>query len=336
MANIYTLTRKTIIKWKDFKFPLSVKDFSLKEWAKVATYEYAWRNWAEHERVLKHRVFSISWEFVAWIWEKQPKELVRQLRVTNDNKPWIFNHTDIWMFNCIVSDLTITQNWEGYSTMTDGTTVLTPSFMFSLELLEHTPPNAKTLKEKNDELFPKSTVKPVSDNYSSKLIYKNCDELFNAIIEEKILAWVNPIINAEWLRYDFDTRACAYGKWEATWFQLGVKDEESSISTVNTNQKYYTVKSGDTGMKIAKAFLVAFTSLFELNKGTKVRKNDKWTEWKYWKTSRILHPWDRLLIPDWFTEPTKKKSPNRIEVPDQADFIWPLQWVWPRQADGSF
>jgi len=60
---------------------------------------------------------------------------------------------------------------------------LTSSFSFSIELLEHTPPSAKTLSEKLDELFPKTIVKPVSDIYTTELIYNNADELYNAIIE---------------------------------------------------------------------------------------------------------------------------------------------------------
>lgn len=315
MADIYNKTKKTIIKWKDFQFPLSIKDFSLKEWAKIATYEYAWRNWAEHERVLSHRIFSLSGEFIAWINDKLPKELVKELRLTNDNKPWKFIHTDIGIFTCVMSNLTITQNWESYASSEEGARILTPCFTFSVDLLEHTPPTAKTLKEKNDELFPKSEVKPLSDSYSTSLIYKNCDELFNAIIEEKILAWVNPIINAEWLRYDFDLRACAYGKWEATWFQLWVQEDLVDNVTVNTNQKYYTVKSWDTWMKIAKAYKVTFTSLFAINKWIEVRKYNNGDECTYWKTARLLFPWDKLLIPDWFTEPVKKKSINRIEKP---------------------
>lgn len=312
MANILSTTRKTIIKWKDFQFPLSIKDFSMKEWAKVATYEYAWRNWAEHERVLSHRVFTLSWEFIAWIWEKEPKTLVKELRITNDNKPWTFIHTDLWVFQCIISNLTITQNWEWYSGLKDWFKKLTTSFMFSIELLEHTPPNAKTLKEKNDELFPKTPVKPTSDIYSTNLIYNNADELFDAIVAWKILAWVNPIINAEWLRYDFSIREEAFLRWEATWFLIWEEEEEI---TINTNQKYYTVKAGDSWMKIAKAYSVTFTDLFELNQGVKVRSNEKWDEWLYWKTSRILYPWDKILIPDWFTEPVIKKQINRIETP---------------------
>jgi len=334
MANILSKTRKTIIKWKDFQFPFSIKDFSMKEWAKVATYEYAWRNWAEHERVLSHRVFTLSGEFIAWVWSKEPKALVRDLRLTNDNKPWTFVHTDIWIFQCIISDLTISQNGEGYSTMLDGNSKLTSSFIFSIELLEHTPPNSKTLKEQTDELFPKSKVKPVSDIYQTELIYNNADELFDAIIEGKIAAWVNPIVNAEWLRYDFEMRAEAYLRWEATWFQIWTnEDTDSDIADINTNQKYYIVKAGDSWMKIAKAYSVTFTDLFEINRWVEVRSNTKGDEWLYWKTARILYAGDKILIPDWFTEPVKKTQTNKTDKGAQeeivsATFIWPEDRTW--------
>ena len=101
----------------------------------------------------------------------------------------------------------------------------------------------------------------------------------------------------------------AYLRWEATWFKIWEDDEEEI--TINTNQKYYTVKAGDSWMKIAKAYAITFTSLFELNRWEKVRLNEKWDEWLYWKTSRILYPWDKLLIPDWFTEPVKTEQINR-------------------------
>lgn len=330
MANILNTTKKTIIQWKDFQFPLAIKDFSMKEWAKVATYEYAGRNWAEHERVLSHRVFSISWEFIAWIWEKEPKECVKQLRITNDNKPGKFIHTDIWIFTCILSDLTITQNWEGYSNLKEWNTDLTNSFMFSMELLEHTPPNSKTLKEKNDELFPKTPVKPNSDIYSTRLVYKNATELFNAIIAWKILPGVNPVINAEWLRYDFDMRAEAFLAWKNTWFKIGTTD----VVTVNTNQKYYIVKPGDSGTRIAKNYSVAFTKLFELNHWVKVRTNPRWDEGVYRKTSRTLFPWDKILIPYWYKEPKKTTQINRIDVPklpEIPEIIKEDKWAYPRK-----
>ena len=316
MSDILSITKKTIIKWKDFVFPLSIKNFSLKEWAKVATYEYAWRNWAEHERVLDNRVFILSWEFMPWIWNKAPNALVKELRITNDNKPWNFYHSDIGLFKCIMSNLTITQNWEWYSTMFNTPGKLTSSFSFSIELLEHTPPSAKTLSEKLDELFPKTIVKPVSDIYTTELIYNNADELYNAIIEWKISPWVNPILNAEWLRYDFDIRSEAYLKWEENWFIMWDKEEDSDITDINTNQKYYIVKAWDTWMKIAKYYSVSFTDLFELNHGIKIRTNERWDEWLYWKTTRILYPWDKILIPDWFIEPVIKTQINRVNTPN--------------------
>lgn len=315
MSEILKRNKDTRIKWKTFIFPLSIKDFSLKELAKVATYEYAWRNWAEHERVLSHRVFSVSWEFIPWVDKnKTPAQLIYDLRLTNNNKPWIFSHPDIGSFNCIISNLTIWQTWDWYSTISEeyknkyndsrvvtwfepiATETLYTSYTFSIEFLEHTPPNAKTLKEKSDELFPKSVVKPVNDLYNTQLIYKNSDELFNAIMAWKIAPWVNPVINAEWLKYDYDMRKIAYDKWKDTWFAVWVVTID--VATTNTNQRNYTVLAWDTWFKISKKFKVTFTDLFEKNRWVKVRKNSNGNEWLYWKTARLLYAWDKIIIPN--------------------------------------
>lgn len=323
MSLTITDIRDAKIQWKDFVFDRCVKEFSMKEWAKVATYEYAWRNGAEHERVLSHRVFTLSWEFIPWVtpWTT-PWRLVKALRLTNDNKPWVFTFNTIGNFRCIMSNLTITQSPENYTIYdtVNNKQVLVPAYSFQVELLEHTPPNAKTLKEKNDELYPKSEVKPPSDLYSSSLIYKNCTELYNAIMDWKIAPWVNPVINSEWLRYDYDMRKCAYDKWKEWGFKTNsntdtVSNSKASISSKNTNQKYHIVKAWETWMRIAKIYWVPFTKLFEVNRGMKVRENNYLNDWLYWKTTTLLQAWDKLVIPDWFKQPTKKKTLNRINKP---------------------
>ena len=334
MTLITNITTDSKIQWKDFIFPLSIKNFSLKEAAKVATYEYAWRNGAEFERVLSHRVFSISWEFIPWVlpYPNTPTRLVYKLRLTNDNKVGTFTHSNIWTFKCIMSNLSIDQTWEWYTIDDSQNNILAPSFSFSFELLEHTPPNAKTLKEKNDALFPKSNVKPTSDFYNSSLKYKNCTEMYEAILEWKILPWVNPVINSEWLKYDYDLRKCAYDKWAANGFKTNTTNVVAiNISTVNTTQKYHIVKAWETGMKIAKLYWVPFTSLFDLNHWVKVRQNNYMTDWLYWKTTVLLQAGDKLLIPEWFKQPVKKKSLNRVKSTNTKNYTDNPNFIWPRQ-----
>jgi hypothetical protein len=64
MKELLYKTGTEIIKWAGLEFPVSVLEFTVSEPTKVATYEYAGRNGAEHERVLNYRIFTLRGEFV--------------------------------------------------------------------------------------------------------------------------------------------------------------------------------------------------------------------------------------------------------------------------------
>lgn len=279
----------TSIRWKDFDFPVSITEFKISEPAKIATYEYAGRNGAEHERVLNYRVFSIAGIFINWAWTKTPEFYAQKLRLLNDNKPWILMHSSFWNFNCIMKSLDIVQSGDDY--MPDKS--IQQSYSFSMELWEHTPPNARTLQDSLNQLFPAATRKPPSDYYSSSLKYKNSWELFDALVLWNIIAGIDPIKNSEWLRYDYAMRKEAYDKYQ-DYLLNGAKTKTTKSYT---EEKLYTVVSGDYWIKIAKKFNIDFTSLFEANKWKKVRTFSWWTEGYYWKTTWKLYPWDKLIIP---------------------------------------
>lgn len=291
MNTLLYSTWSTEIKWWEFTFPLSLFEFNMTEQSKVATYEYAWRNWAEHERVLSYRVIKISGEFISWAGTKTPEQYVKQLRLSNDNKPAELVHPTLGRFVCIMKDLSIKQKWDGYS-YDNG--AYEPSYAFEAEFWEHTPPKARTLKWETEKLFPAVNPKPANDLYKSSLKYKNADELYNAILSQDILPWTDPIVNAEWLSYNFDIRKEAYDRWKAGGFKVWVTTDSK---TATLEKKEYKVVSWDSGFKISKKFWVSFDKLFSENKWLKVRAVDKGTEGKYRKTAWLLYPWDVLIIP---------------------------------------
>ena len=287
MSVLYTTTKTSILKWKDFSFPISIKDFKLWETAKVATYEYAGRNGAEHERVLNYRTFTLSGIFTAGVWDKTPSEYIEELRSTNDNIPWTLIHPLFGTFVCIMRTLTTTESGEEYSYLDNE---YIQSYSFEVEFWEHTPPGSSTLQDEISQLFPITDVKPSSDYYETTLTYKNEDELYLALTEGKILPWVDPIINAEWLLYPYDMRFAAYQRW--------LIEPNPPVETTETViEKSYTVQPGDTWIKIAKKNNVSFSDLFQENRGLEVRETSIGSEGLFRKTTSLLYAWDNLKIP---------------------------------------
>lgn len=94
-----------IISWKGYDFPISITSFSLTEDAKVATYEYAGRNGAEHERVLNYRVLNISGIFSSTSspdGKRSPSYYVKMFKSLNDNNPGILKHPTFGFMICIL------------------------------------------------------------------------------------------------------------------------------------------------------------------------------------------------------------------------------------------
>lgn len=293
-----TITRDklTILVWKGFSFPVAIQEFKLSEDAKVATYEYAGRNGAEHERVLSYRVFTMSGIFTDGSGDKTPSWYANKLRYLNDNKPGRFSHPQFGNFDCICKNLSITESGDEYETL-EGEDSLDGilNIKFSLELWEHVDPKQATTPQFLEDLFGLPDQKPASDYYNTKLKYHTCDELFEALKKGLIISGTDPIRHAEWLRYDYAMRKCAWDKWQA-WIEAGKPGDETA-SITNSNQKTYRVIAGDWGFKIARKFNVTFSDLWEINRGRKVRDTEKGAEGLYWKDPNKLWPDDILLIP---------------------------------------
>lgn len=320
-----------VFKYKSFVFPVSITEFSIKEEAKVATYEYAWRNGAEHERVLNYRTFSLSGTFTYSSGEKTPAYYANRLRLLNNNEPWLFVHPTFGAYRCIIKSLDITESGEELEFRPDASASersrpdaevfnnlgwtgrgfrdkkasiakedhAVPNYKFSIEFWEHTPPNAATLDQTVGKLFPAAVVKPLRDWYESKLKYKTVDQLYEALVNKKILPWLDPVRNAEWLYYNLEFRKAAYDRF------LADPDGKSLMTAADTRNataenklaQIYTVKAGDTASKIALKLNVSTQALFEKNSGRKVRTVSKWIDWLFWKRISALYPWDTLLVP---------------------------------------
>lgn len=295
------------IRYKGFEFPISVKTFSMDEQAKVATYEYAGRNGAEHERVLNYRIFRITGIFTRSSGTESPRAYINRLRLLNDNEPGELFHPDFGAFQCIIQKLSISQNadefeTDGNSSVKDDEGIV--NYLFEMELWEHTDPSSATITDFLKKLFPASVAKPPSDDYATRLKYPTVALLFRAIKLGKIVPGTDPIRNAEWLRYDYDFRAEAYALW-LDYLENG----DTTATTIETsNQRTYTVQPGDMGLTIAYKFSVAFTDLFELNRGQKVRTIAKGSEGLYWKSANLLYVGDILLLPDKAIAPKITRS----------------------------
>lgn len=319
--------------WKDFSFPMSIETFQIKEEAKVATYEYAGRNWAEQERVLSYRVFSLSGRFTLDSGDKDPSYYAQKLRQLNDNTPWVLAHPVFWTYRCICKNLTLTNDWNELESSTGSNQewaflnnsginmslwswtrlkakvaeqwlkVLPrqraiPNYRFSLEFWESTPPNAASLQTQLSKLFPATSVKPTSDNYKTSNKYNTVSWLYWALVNSQISPGTDPIRNAEWLGYDYTFRKQAYDMWIAD--PKGTKQSQvgsgAKLSVSNT-QNVYVVITGDTALKIAKKLWSTPDAVFQANTWRKVRATSKWSDGLYWKKMSTIYPWDTLLIP---------------------------------------
>ena len=324
----------TVIMWKGFAFPMSIETFKMREEAKVATYEYAWRNGAEQERVLNYRVFNISGIFTLDSWDKDPSFYVQKLRELNTNEPWVLGHPVFWTYRVICKSLDIEQSgtelehapwisqagrylnnsginmsWWGWvllqsevksqSAKVAFSQRAVPNYKFSLEFWESIPPTAASLQSQLSKLFPATSVKPTNDNYQTSTKYKTVMELYWALVNGQISPWIDPIRNAEWLAYDYNFRKEAYDLWIAD--PKGTKQSQnttgtSKISTAKS-QNVYTVTTGDTALKIAKKLSTTPEALFQANSWKKVRSTPMGADGLYWKRISIIYPWDTLIIP---------------------------------------
>jgi LysM repeat protein len=274
---------------KGFIFPLSIKSVKVSEDAKVATYEYAWTNGAEHERVKWYVKISVNGVFTAGSGSKKPEYYVEKLKLTNNNKPGTFIHPTLGTYKCIMKNLEIELSGEELEVIWRNS--IGNTYTFSFELREHTDPNTAKKLSKIDKLFPAPNVKPPTDNYSVSLAYNTCTQLYNAIIEKKIMPGTDPIKHKEWLAHPYDLRKCAYDR------RVANPTGEAKTSVSNANSKTYTVKPWDTWISIANKLWISFTSLFEANKGRSVRQTDKSDQGKQWKSTNKIYPWDILLVP---------------------------------------
>lgn len=279
-----------VIRWKGFQFPVSITDFTLNEDAKVASYEYAGRNWAEHERVLNYRKFSVSGKLAKDSWSRSPAQYAQKLRALNDNKPGEFFHPVFGSFSCILRSLKLSEQADDNEVTGTGNNIY-PNYSFEMEFWESTDPSQATISGDLDWLYPAITVKPFSDLYEQNLAYHTVLELYRAIVQGQIVPWTDPIRNAEWLQYDYDFRKQAYDL--RLLYPQGLPKTEITNPWLNE----YIVVAWDYGMKIARQFGVSFPSLFEANRWRQVRNTPKFTEWLYWKSPDRLRPWDSLLIP---------------------------------------
>lgn len=313
--------------WKGFAFPMSIESFKIKEDARVATYTYAGRNGAEHERVMNYRIFTLTWIFTSSSGDQTPAWYVNKLRALNDNAPGVLWHPVFWTYKCILKSLDISEDGsdlEGtYSfdasniiPTSSGTSALQlqkamsaggkialmnkaiANYKFALEFWESTPPNAASLQSKLSQLYPASSVKPLNDNYQTSNKYKSVTELYWALVNGQIQPGVDPIRNSEWLWYDYNFRKTAYDLWIADpkWTKQSKVDNTNKITTPKA-QNIYTVAVGDNAMKVAKKLWVTPDALFQANSGKKVRNTTRGTEWLYWKKMSIMYPGDTLIIP---------------------------------------
>lgn len=281
-----------VISWKWFEFPVSIQNFSMNEDSKVATYEYAGRNGAEHERVLNYRKFSLSWIFSTDSGNRPPYYYAQQLRARNDNAPWEFFHPVFGSFQCIMRSLKISEDGDSNEVLGPGNNIF-PNYSFDIEFWETSDPSQVTISDDLLSLYPAIDIKPPSDLYEQTLKYKTVLELYWAIVNGQIIPWTDPIRHAEWQQYDYAFRKEAYDLWLL--YPNGLENEEIS----NPGSREYIVVSGDYWIKIARQFWIPFPALFEANRWRQVRTTPRSTEWLYWKSADRLRPWDSLIIPDW-------------------------------------
>jgi len=320
--------KQMTIKWRDFKFPLSVTEFSIDETSRVATYTYAGMNWALHERVMQYRIITMTGSFYEYSWKDfdwlTATEYIKKLQKSNDNSPWLLIHPVFGTYNCIIHSLKLIHSWE--TTESDEINNPVPWYSYTIEFWEM---QHSSYNDDMDKFFPAFSVKPPNDMYTVSLKYHTCDELYKAIIDWLIAPWLDPIVNAEWLKYDYGIRLCAYNRYlanpngENNWTTFdkhwNIVANTSSTQTTNTsntttptstaNVKLYTVKVWDTPTSIAKKYWITVDSLYRANKWRNVRTYDLKVpntfsplvvsnEWKERKTLIYLHARDVIIIPN--------------------------------------
>lgn len=283
---------KQMFQWKDFIFPYSIKSFDYTSSAKTATYEYAMRDGAEHERVRNYRVFKISGVF-ATQYDQNGNQTgesalyyAKKLLAMENNEAGILVHKDFGQFYCIMKDLRITQTGEEEQVWN---TDRDPCFNFDIEFWEQLSTNINDIMTLTKRLMPAPETKPISDYYESTLVYKSSEELFDAIKAGTITPTATDPI---WIKYDIGMRTRAYDMW--TRYLAG---ESTVLVMDNTSDKWYQVKAQETGIKIAKALNIAFTELWKENRGVKIRNQERGTESYYWKSPHKLWAGDRLKLP---------------------------------------
>ena len=310
------------IKRKDFAFPLAITSFEIDETAKVATYEFAGMDGALHERVLQYRVIHVSGVFSQASQDifdigipMTPNQYIIALQRTNDNKPWILSHPILWSYNCIINSLKISE--KGDNVEPDANNFPLASYDFEIEFWEHT---SSMFNNTLNTFYPAIDVRPPSDLYNTTLKYRNCDELYWAIIDNLIVPWLDPIINAEWLLYDQSTRNCAYarrlenptgensGIWfDSKWNITHPKTKKSKTSTkvswttwYSESTNMYTVQSGDTYVGIGKKFNMPPEQIYQANVYRSVRQYPHLgdpTKTLKWINRINVYPGDILFIP---------------------------------------
>ena len=291
-------------RWKEFEFPASVLEFDYVSEAKVATYEYAMRDGAEHERVKQFLVFRLRGLFIG----EGALENAKKLISTDNNKTGIFFHADFIEKECILKSLNVQQ--RGEEEYTEEATRY-PAFEFQCEFWEQVPNTAVALGSITSTIMPAPISKPESDYYLTNTTiteadYKTDWDLFKAIRAGK----VNPsnsdddwtamyvsgaetglmtISRTAWVLYnqiiDGDIRP---GTNEESWTALYENDEPTKAqriawwawSALNENdavisekQQWYVVKAGDTPSVIANNFGLSIMDLYSANQGVYVRDN---------------------------------------------------------------
>ena len=303
------LDKNIKITRKNFEFPLSIKAFTIDEATRVATYTYAGMDWALHERVMQYRTITMSGSFSSdsgssygW-WT--PSEWIIKLQKLNNNKPWLLTHSILWTYTCIIHDLKITHNWDNVEPTSDNYPI--PNFDFEIEFWEHFHSN---FNEDLEKFRPAILVRPPNDLYSVTLKYTTCEALYKAILDWLIAPWTDPIVNAEWLKYDIGLRTCAYGKritnpnWENTWYTFDAhgnivanppKATTTAGETTNwniiNNQSLYKVLPWETAVIVAKKLRCTVEALMAANKNRDVTNLNLLHPWKYYCTRWNLHAW---------------------------------------------
>lgn len=300
------------VQWKDFVFPVSITKFEYTSDAKVATYEYAMRDGAEHERVVSYKILNISGIFLISNPDSPTDayDNVKKLQATDDNRPGIFKHKDFGEFLCILKSLKISQQADYEQRFSAK---IFPTYTFDMEFWEHTPSNSPKLQDMTSTLFPAPSVKPPNNNYLSgttftEADYKNYQTLFAAIRSGKITPsakdplWTSLYVGGKptqiqkdavtaWNLYnDVLSKKVIPGTKQPTWTALYVNGQATDAQKfvynvyvtdtkngllVSKGEKWYVVQTSDDPVSIAKKFGTDIDALWQINRGVKVRNTPR-------------------------------------------------------------